>query len=164
MRRRIQEKAYRKTTSEPGYRPVGNILGALQVMQIYRKHKSTRRPRDRNTIEIPRNLDEFTLVGALYSLVERLCDHRPNVNGHGLVDACERGGEVAEVLAVVGDIVAEELEGEDARLALVGVAQDSEGGDLVHVGADVDNIAAGAEDEVVDEEMAKVLVADEVGE
>lgn len=112
------------------------------------------------------DLERRLRVDAVHLLIKRLLNHGANVDGDGLVDARKGSGEVAEVLAVVGYVVAEELEVENTGLADFGVsvAEDAQGADLVDVGAYVDDVAAGTEDKVVDEEVAEENIADEVGE
>lgn len=91
-------------------------------------------------------------------------DNGGNVNLNGLVGAAESGGEVRKVLAVVGNGVAEQVEGDLARLAVLLRLSGLEDRGLVHLGADVDDVAAGVEQEVVDPEGADFLAVDEVNE
>lgn len=85
---------------------------------------------------------------------QRLLKRRADVDLADLSMEAERVGEVRKRLAVVDDALAEELEGQDAGLA-VGQARDGEeDGGLRDVGADGEVVDAGVEHHVVDEEGA----------
>lgn len=105
-----------------------------------------------------------SLVFAVNARADGVLDNGANVNVDGLIVAAESGGEVAEVLAVVGDVLAQHLEGDDAVLAVGSGGEQAEDAGLFHVGADVDEVASGVEDQVVDPEGAHFGLVDRVGE
>jgi len=65
---------------------------------------------------------------------------------------------------VVGHVLALQVEGHDAVLTILIGAEQSDDADLLHVGADVDTVVAGHQEEIVDVEGADLLVVYEVGE
>lgn len=106
------------------------------------------------------------LVGTreLEGVAERLLEDGANVNVDGLVGASQGGLEVGDFLAVVLDVDAQQLEGNNAVLAVGLLGDDVEDCELVQLGGDLNRVEAGAEDEVVDGEVAKILLIGEVGE
>lgn len=100
----------------------------------------------------------------LEGVAERLLEDGANVNVDGLVGASQGGLEVGDFLAVVLDVDAQQLEGNNAVLAVGLLGDDVEDCELVQLGGDLNRVEAGAEDEVVDGEVAKILLIGEVGE
>lgn len=83
----------------------------------------------------------------------------------GLVGAAEGVGVVLEVLAVVGDLLARELEGEEAVvLAVWLLGEGGEDGALGDVGVHGEVVEAGAEDHVVHVGGADLLALEVRGE
>lgn len=119
--------------------------------------------KNRDQIKSNQTAPSNSLVAAANGRAERRLNNGADVDLDGLVRAGETGGEVGQLLAVVGDVLAEQLEGDDARLAVLVGADEAEDAELIHVGADVDDVVAGAQEEVLDVESAYSLVSDEVG-
>lgn len=104
-----------------------------------------------------------TALGALEVETRRL-EGGTNANRDRLRVQGQRLGEIRQVLAVVEDALAHEIEGKDAVFA---VGLRSEGGDdgaLLDGGADADVVDAGADEHVVDEEGSNVRLVKVVDE
>lgn len=77
-----------------------------------------------------------------------------NVDVHGLVGAAQSGEEVRNLLAMVDDVDAQQLEGNNTSLAGGLQVQGGENASLVQGGGDVDTVQAGDKEKVVDGEVA----------
>lgn len=86
-----------------------------------------------------------------------------NVDVDRLVGAAQGGEEVGDLLAAIHHVNAQELEGNDARLAVGCLVQGAQDERLVERGLDVDPVDAGAKDKVVDGEVADIEVIRKVG-
>lgn len=93
-----------------------------------------------------------------------LLENGADIHLDGLVGAPQSRGEICEVLTMIYHRLAQELEGNNACLA-IGLAPDSlENCSLIHVRGDVDNVASWPEYEILDIQGTNFFVTDKVGE
>ena len=111
----------------------------------------------------PEKGSDLLVLPATNGCIQGRRDDGPDIDFDSLIGTGEAGGEVRDVLAVVGDVLAEELEGDDALLAVLGGADEAENGNVVHGAFDVDHVVAGAEEQILNEQSTDLLVADKVG-
>lgn len=96
--------------------------------------------------------------------MKRVRDNATNIHRNALVVGSQAVEEILERLAMVYNGGAQELDGDDSSLAVLGALNGVDDRKLVEVGANGDLVATRNKEEVRDGEIANVGIVDEVGE